>query len=282
MMQLCMNELTIMQSGDLFSHIADCAEHGYSCMEIRKESLIRALREGHGLEEIGRVLKDHGITPVCVNAIESISFNNRRGMRMLKELGDYLFYCCRGIGCSCVEVIASFRPPTDNVEEINSETVQALLQLSDVAGNYGVNLALEYMGLPTSSVKTFRQSLEIVNAVNRKNVGILLDTWHHYASGSQLEDILLARDGQVFGVHINDCPAREPGKAVRTESFLPGDGVVPIADMLRNLKEIGYDSAVSVEIFDPAIQAMPTDECLTAAREKTLAVMETADVLTVI
>ena len=279
-MQLCMNELTIMQNGDLFSHIASCAEHGYSHMEIRKASLIRTLRAGHSLEEIDRALKDHGVTPACVNAIESISFNNRRGMRMLKELSDYLFYCCRSIGCSCVEVIASFRAPTDDPEEIKQETVQSLLQLSDVADHYGVNLALEYMGLPDSSVKTFRQSLEIVDAVGRHNVGILLDTWHHYAFGSQPEDILLARDGQVFMVHVSDCPAREPGQAIRSESYLPGDGVVPIADMLRNLKQIGYDSAVSVEIFDPAIQAIPTDACLTAAREKTLAVMKAAGVLT--
>ena len=81
-------------------------------------------------------------------------------------------------------------------------------------------------------------------------------------------------------VHVSDCPAREPGQAIRSESYLPGDGVVPITDMLRNLKQIGYDSAVSVEIFDPAIQAIPTDACLTAAREKTLAVMKTAGVLT--
>lgn len=279
-MQLCMNELTIMQNGDLFSHITACAEQGYSHMEIRKASLIRTLREGHSLDEIDRALKDHGVTPVCVNAIESISFNDRRGMRMLKELSDYLFYCCRRIGCSCVEVIASFHSPTDNLDEIKSETVQALLQLSDVAYHYGVNLALEYMGLPSSSVKTFLQSLEIVNAVGRSNVGILLDTWHHYAFGSQPEDILLAQDGQIFMVHVSDCPAREPGKAVRSESYLPGDGVVPITDILRNLKKIGYDSAVSVEVFDPAVQSMPAGECLITAREKTLAVMKAADVLT--
>ena len=279
-MQLCMNELTIMQNGDLFSHIAACAEQGYSYMEIRKASLIRTLREGRSLDEIDRALKDHGVTPVCVNAIESISFHDRRGMRMLKELSDYLFYCCRRIGCGCVEVIASFRPPTDHSDEIKNETVQALLQLSDVAGHYGVNLALEYMGLPASSVKTFLQSLEIVNAVGRDNVGILLDTWHHYAFGSQPEDILRAQDGQILMVHVIDCPAREPGEAVRSESYFPGDGVVPVTDILRNLKKVGYDGAVSVEVFDPAVQSMPAEECLVAAREKTLAVMKAADVLT--
>ena len=49
-MQLCMNEVTILRSGDLLSHIADCAAHGYSHMEIRKASLLRALKEGHTLE----------------------------------------------------------------------------------------------------------------------------------------------------------------------------------------------------------------------------------------
>ena len=56
--------------------------------------------------------------------------------------------------------------------------------------------------------------------------------------------------------------------------------MVPITDILRNLKKIGYDGAVSVEVFDPAVQSMPAEECLVAAREKTLAVMKAADVLT--
>jgi 2-keto-myo-inositol isomerase len=139
-------------------------------------------------------------------------------------------------------VIGSFKTPADNEDEIRAETVQALRQLSDAARPYGVKLALEYMGVPASSVKTFKQALAIVNEVGRDNVGILLDTWHHYAGGSETDDILKADRGQIFIVHTSDCPRRDPLTAQRPESFMPGDGVVEIGAMLENLKKVYYPS----------------------------------------
>ena len=258
-MKFCINEMTIMKSGDLLSHIAACSLHGIDCMEVCKRSLLQYLREGGTLPALKEAFFDYGVKPVCINAIESISFHEKRGMRVLKEASEYLFYCSKEIGCDCVEVVASFKVPATSTEEINEETAQALRQLSDVAEPYGVKLALEYMGVPGSSVRTFLQAKEIIEAVERDHVGILLDTWHHYAMGSQPDDILQAKASQIFMVHTSDCPERAPGTAVRTESVLPGEGVVPIEEMLKNLNRIGYNGVVSAEIFSPSVQAMPID-----------------------
>lgn len=273
-MDLCINEVCLMQSGDLLSHIEDCARHGIRYMEVRKTSLLQYLRTGRTLDELKGAFREYGVTPACLNSIESISFNNKRGMRVLKEMSEYLFYCCKAIGCDCVEVIGSFKVPTDSLEEIHENTVQALTQLSDAAKPYGVRLALEYMGVPDSSVKTFGQALSIVNAVDRDNVGLLLDTWHHYAMGSVPEEILQAKNGQVFMVHTSDCPRRKPGEALRPESYLPGDGVVEIGKMLEYLGKVGYRGPVSVEVMDPALQALPAAELLELSKERTLPLLE--------
>jgi len=268
-MQLCMNEVCILQSGDLLSHIEACAAHGFHHMEIRKSSLLQYMRSGGTLEELKRTLDRCEVTPACLNSIESISFNNKRGMRVLKEMSEYLFFCCKSIGCNCVEVIGSFKVPTEDPREIQDNTVEALRQLSDVATPYGIKLALEYMAMPGSSVNSFGQALDIVNGAARPNVGILLDTWHHYAMGSAPEEIGQARSDQIHVVHISDCPAYAPGKAPRTESYLPGDGVVDLSAMLRQLKGIGYDGVVSVEVMDPALQAMPAAQLLEQSHMRT-------------
>lgn len=268
-MQLCMNEMTIAKQGDLLSHIAACAEHGITQMEIRKASLLEFMRQGGTLEELRDAFLQYGVKPACLNSIESISFNNKRGMRVLTEMSEYLFFCCKTIGCGCVEVIGSFKVPAQSEAEIQEETVKALLQLSDAAKPYGVKLALEYMGVPASSVKTFAQALSIVNVVGRDNVGILLDTWHHYAGGSAAEDILKAKDGQIFMVHTSDCPQRAPLQALRAESVMPGDGAVDIVSMLANLKQVGYTGAVSVEVMAPELQALPTVQLMEQAKLST-------------
>ena len=268
-MQLCMNEMTLGAQGDLISHIEACASHGLTHMEVRKSSLVAYLRGGGSLEELKKTFVRCGVVPACINSIESISFNNKRGMRVLTEMSEYLFYCCRAIGCDCVEVIGSFKAPADNEDEIRAETVQALRQLSDAARPYGVKLALEYMGVPASSVKTFKQALAIVNEVGRDNVGILLDTWHHYAGGCGTDEILMADKGQIFMVHTSDCPERAPFEALRPESFMPGDGVVEIGAMLENLKKVGYDGPISVEVMAPEIQAIPTQQLFDLAVQTT-------------
>ena len=128
--------------------------------------------------------------------------------------------------------------------------------------------------MPASSVKTFNQALSIINAVDRDNVGLLPDTWHHYAMGSTPEDILKARGEQIFAVHVSDCPRRKPGEALRSESYLPGDGVVEIGKMLEYLGKVGYRGPVSVEVMDPTLQALPAAELLELSKERTLPLLE--------
>ena len=94
-MQLCMNEMTLGGRNGLIGDIEACARHGYTCMEIRKPSLMDYLRQGGSLENLRETLERCGVKPACLNSIESISFNGKRGMRVLTEMSEYLFYCCR-------------------------------------------------------------------------------------------------------------------------------------------------------------------------------------------
>ena len=133
-----------------------------------------------------------------------------------------------------------------------------------------MKLALEYMGVAPSSVKTFLQALDIVNEVDRDNVGLLVDTWHHTVAGSAPEDLLRARADQILVVHTSDCPRCEPGTLPRAQSFFPGEGEADIKGMIACLKKIGYEGVFSVEALDPALLEMDTDAFLELAKAKTL------------
>lgn len=276
-MDFCINELSISQQGDLLSHIADCAAQDVRCMELSKVCLLRYLRSGGTPETLRAELERAGITPVCVNSIESVSFNPKRGERVLLEMSEFLFSCCRTLGCHCVEVIGSFKVPAQSEAEIEDETVRALTLLSDAARPYGIRLALEYMGVAGSSVCSYRQALAIVRKTGRDNVGLLVDTWHHYAGGSAPEELLLARADEVFMAHISDCPACAPGQAVRTDSLIPGDGAAPLGAMLDSLAAIGYDGALSAEIFAPSVRSLPAPEYISRAKAATLPLLETVE-----
>ena len=142
-----------------------------------------------------------------------------------------------------------------------------------------VRLALEYMGVPKNSVRTFDHALEIVKRTGRDNVGLLPDTWHHFAGGSRPEDFLKAEPDQIFTVHVSDAPNKAPLTLRRAECIWPGDGAVPITAMLQNLQKIGYDDVVSVEVFDPDIQRMPAESCIPLAYKKTVEALRAAGVM---
>ena len=55
---------------------------------------------------------------------------------------------------------------------------------------------------------------------------------------------------------------------VRTLLNATGDGVVEIGEMLRNLRQIGYNGPVSVEVMDPALQALPAPEFLELSKKR--------------
>ena len=267
-MKLCMNEMTFGRSGTLFTHIEDCRRYGISHLEIRKGDLLRCLRAGHTLAEVRAALDENGVTPASFNSIDNFTFNNARGAQLLRENAELLLSTCRTLGCTQMEVIASFNVPTVSKSEIFDETVRALTTLSDLAARYGVRLALEFMATQGSSVQTLAECLDIVRAVGRDNVGILLDTWHFYAMGSTFESLAQTKGNEIFMLHVSDCPAHAPGEAQRIESLLPGDGVIELPRLLQMLSTIGYDGAASAEIFSPEITALPPQEMLPLVRER--------------
>jgi hypothetical protein len=116
--------------------------------------------------------------------------------------------------------------------------------------------------------------MEIVERAGADNVGLLVDTWHHFAGGSKPEELLGPGSDKIFTVHIGDAPDKAPLTLRRNECIWPGDGAVPIPEMLRNLKKVGYDGIVSVEIFDPGVQAMDPGLCIPLAYRRTAQAMK--------
>lgn len=274
----CYNMATTLRSSPLEKDIVLAAAAGFRHIELRKEKLLDYLRRGHRLQDLKHLLEENKLKPICINALADITFHTGQARVTVEELCHFLCYVGQFVGCRDLEVIAAFNAPTDDREAVTAETAGVLADLSRIAADYHMRLALEYMGVPKNSVRTFDHALEIVNRVGRENVGLLPDTWHHFAGGSQPEDLLKARADQIFTVHISDAPDKAPLTLRRAECIWPGDGVVPIGTMLRCLRKIGYDDIASIEVFDPDIQAMDPEKCIPLAYKRATEAIRSADV----
>jgi 2-keto-myo-inositol isomerase len=86
------------------------------------------------------------------------------------------------------------------------------------------------------------------------NFGILFDCYHFWSGPSKFEDMDCIKPGEIIHAHLNDTQDL-PRELLDLQSrVIPGDGVAPLAKILRKLREKGYTGPMSVELFLPRFQ----------------------------
>jgi sugar phosphate isomerase/epimerase len=80
---------------------------------------------------------------------------------------------------------------------------------------------------------------------------VLADVYHLYKGGSGFTGLNLVRGGSMHVIHVNDYPA-EPARDQITDAHrvYPGDGVAPLDDVFRTLRDIGFRGMLSLELFN--------------------------------
>jgi 2-keto-myo-inositol isomerase len=80
---------------------------------------------------------------------------------------------------------------------------------------------------------------------------VLPDVYHIYKGGSGFNGLRMFNGRQVHAFHINDYPADPPRDTISdADRVYPGDGVAPLTDILRTLRDIGFRGALSLELFN--------------------------------
>jgi 2-keto-myo-inositol isomerase len=117
---------------------------------------------------------------------------------------------------------------------------------------------------------------EIVTAVDRPNVGMVIDTFHFYAGGSRLEDLQRIPIPRLFVVHLNGCEDFPRPELTDAHRLYPGEGVIPIDAILHALHTKGFDGVCSIEIFRPEYWEQDPRDVARIARDKATAVLKKA------
>ncbi|GAB4129729.1 MAG: sugar phosphate isomerase/epimerase [Acidobacteriota bacterium] len=157
--------------------------------------------------------------------------------------------------------------------------VERLRETADILADHGLRLGLEYVGPKTSwtarrfpFIHTMAEMKDLLEGIDRSNVGFILDSWHWYTAGEQESDLLSLTHDQVVAVDLNDAPAGIPvDQQMDLKRKLPtATGVIDVRTFLRALIKIGYDGPVRAEPFDESLNGLPADEAVarTAAAMK--------------
>ncbi|MFZ5918435.1 MAG: sugar phosphate isomerase/epimerase family protein [Chloroflexota bacterium] len=272
-MQLALNGATTMSSG-LPKDIAAARSAGFSGLEIWAAKM-DAFLETHSLQELKTLFRDADLHPVSINSIEFITFRPPNEYEQIRARCRQLCELGQSLGCARIVVVPSPTPEGATWDGIRAESVRVLNDLADIASAYNASLAFEFLGFSWCSVQTLSQCWEIVREVGRNNVGLVIDTCHFFAGGSEMASIRQVEPQKVFILHINDVEDRPRETIEDAHRLLPGEGVIPLDDILIRLKHIGFDGLCSVELFRPAYWKRDPMELAAAARAAALDVLQT-------
>jgi sugar phosphate isomerase/epimerase len=132
----------------------------------------------------------------------------------------------------------------------------------DQAAAQGVKIAFEFLGFADCPINTPALASGAVAGLD--GVDLVLDSCHWHASGSRPLDELPA--DRIVMVHLNDAPAKPPREIEDADRVLPLEGVIKLAELVRELKLLGFSGPWSLETFNPAYWQQDPLEIATRGR----------------
>jgi 2-keto-myo-inositol isomerase len=271
-MKLAFNGATTMRA-DLATDLQAVKAAGFDYLEIWAAKL-RAFLKERPAAELKDLFVQAGLAPLSINSIEHITFRDSQAYESIKHECEELSRIASAIGCPCIVVVPGPLPEAGASRgEVVKESVKVLRELCEISAAHDVSLAFELLGQTNCSVQTLDLAAEILREADRKNLGLVIDSFHFYAGGSTIEMIEALDPNSIQIFHINDAEDLPREQLEDRHRLLPGLGILPLREMISAFRRIGYDKVVSVEIFRPEYWERDPFELARAAYEATKTIL---------
>ena len=240
--QYCLNASTI-RTTPILRQIEVAAAAGYTAIELWHDQIDAHLQWGGSLQEIRKAVSDSGLTvPTTIylkgwfettgeeHALELVEC--RRRMEQAAEIGA--IHCIAG-------------PPMGHADlDLGAKHYRELLELGL---EIGVKPAMEFLGF-VQELNTIEGALEVIHRAGHPQGTIVLDPFHIFRGGGSFESVRKLIASEIAICHFNDTPALPPRLEQHDHSrVMPGEGHLDLRQMLRMLRDVGYDRWLSLELF---------------------------------
>ena len=267
-MQLGYNQGTTLGNSDTETDLKYAEKYGFDYFEFQMGPLYKYL-ESHSLEQLHDFFEDSDIRPLSLNVLEF--FNLKTGDALNEILNEFGRMCeiAKVLGIEVIILVPSPNNKGLSHMEIKKDSVQIINRLTEISSKYNIRLAYEFLGFKQTSVNNFSQCYEIIQEVDRPDIGIVLDCFHFYAGGSDLNDLEAADVKKIFIFHINDSKKGGIWTLQDSDRLWPGEGEIPLAKILHILKAKCFEGVATVELFNPDYWEWDPEKTIKVAKEKT-------------
>jgi 2-keto-myo-inositol isomerase len=262
----CLNTSTIRGNNlDIAAVVNAASKAGFHAIEPWITELDRYTSSGGTLKDLGKRIADAGLT--VENAIAFNSFldddDTRRAASMEKLKTD--MDKVAQIGGKRIAV-----PPGNNRTAAVSldNAARYYREALEMGEKMAVQPLLELWGTHPV-LGPLSHGIYVTVAAGRADASLLLDLFHLYKSGTPFTALKQINGASLHVMHLNDYPqAADPSTLNDSNRIYPGDGVAPLRQIFRDLRDNGFRGYFSLELFNKEYWAKSADENLRTAMEK--------------
>jgi 4-hydroxyphenylpyruvate dioxygenase len=226
--------------------------------------------ESHTAADVAALLKSHEIAAPVASYQGGLLTS--QGEQRREHWGHFRrrLDLCRELGVNTLVVAADVAGPMTQ-QDLDRLQV-SLAEMARAAESAGVRVALEFQARGPF-LNNLQTAAAVIADVGSPHLGLCLDLFHYYVGPSKTEDLGYLTRENLFHVQLCDLAGHARELATDADRVLPGDGDIPIAPVVRRLRDIGYEGPVSVELMNPGIWQVPAlqfGEVAITALRKTL------------
>jgi sugar phosphate isomerase/epimerase len=241
-------------------HIEAAHAGGFTSLAVAPESYRQGISSGLSPKDMVTMANDQGVALRHLDTLTdwapiSVPSEIDAGLRARFDVSaDECFAICEALGLETILAVAGYDKNAVPLEVL----IDGFGRLCDRAALNGLWVDLEFM--PFWGLPDLASAWEIVAGAQRKNAGIMVDTWH-FSKGNPDFELLRSLPGELFvSVQVADAMKAQRGATlfedtVRFRKF-PGEGELPVLEILTILHEKGHLQHIGPEVFSDEADAL--------------------------
>src|SRR6478736_10258484 len=241
---------TVCLSGTLAEKIEAIAAAQFKGVEIFENDL---LSFNGTPAEARRMIEDLGLGTITFQPFRDFEGMPEPQRSKAFARAERKFDVMEQLGCDLLMICSNVSP--DSLGGIDRAAAD-LRELGERAARRGLRIAFEALAWGRH-INDYRDAWEAVRRADHPAVGLVLDSFHILARGTDLSAIRAIPRDRIFLVQVADAPRLQMDYLSWSRHFrnFPGQGELPVNDFMRALLSTRYDGALSLEIFNDQFRA---------------------------
>ena len=243
---------------NLLTDIRIAKETGHAGIEVNGTKLKRYLAQGYQIETLLPLFKE--VPPVALTYIQDIERQEPTAYASLLSETETLCSMAEKIGCPLVQLLTGPLDPSSSYKgltgmpwpEMRRLTAKNLKALGEIGRGHHVKFFLE--ALTWTPLHKLEHAIEVIDAAEQDNIGLVIDFWHLWDSGATPEQVAKVNKDLIYCVHFCDSLEQWGQRGTfeqRGRDVWTGGGRIPLKEWVDAALATGFDGCWSCELLSP-------------------------------